>query len=140
MITKKVLLFLPSTRIDKPIIYDLVKKFDLIVNIFRAKITPQEQGYLALDLTGYAENIEQSLLYLRNCNIEVDEKNKGVHWDSQRCTHCGICVTQCPTKALYIDNRLDMKVVFDSDRCIECLNCIDTCPFSACSSIFSLEK
>lgn len=140
MITKKVLLFLPSTRVDKPIIYDLVKEFDLVVNIFRAKITPEEQGYLVLDLTGKNDKIEQSLVYLRSLGIKVDENNRGMIWDSQKCTHCGVCIAHCPTKALYIPDRATMKIVFNSDLCIECLNCIDTCPFNACSSIFSLAK
>ncbi len=51
-ITKKYYLFFPKCVTDKPIVYHLVKDYNLIVNIFRAKVTAQEEGYLSLDITG----------------------------------------------------------------------------------------
>ncbi|MHC4656143.1 MAG: NIL domain-containing protein, partial [Planctomycetota bacterium] len=48
-ITKKLMLFFPKCECEKPIIYHLVKDHNLIVNIFRAKVTPEEEGYLVLD-------------------------------------------------------------------------------------------
>ena len=50
--TKKVLLLFPKSETEKPIVYHLVKDYDLEVNIFRAKVTADEFGYLVLDLTG----------------------------------------------------------------------------------------
>ncbi len=44
MITKKIYLYFPKSETEKPIVYQLVKEFDLIVNIFRAKVTPRGGG------------------------------------------------------------------------------------------------
>ena len=48
MPTKKFCLFFPKTETEKPIIYHLVKDFDLVINIFRAKITAEEEGYMVI--------------------------------------------------------------------------------------------
>ena len=57
MITKRLLLFFPKSETEKPIVYHLVKDYDLVINIFRAKVTPEEFGYLVLDVSGSDENI-----------------------------------------------------------------------------------
>ncbi|MFZ5354511.1 MAG: YjjW family glycine radical enzyme activase [Bacillota bacterium] len=41
------------------------------------------------------------------------------------CTSCGICVYECPVKALSI---VEGKVLWDSEICISCDNCIKSCP------------
>ena len=43
-VTKKLLLFFPKCECEKPIIYHLVKDYNLVVNVFRAKVTPEEEG------------------------------------------------------------------------------------------------
>ncbi|HPF86753.1 MAG TPA: 4Fe-4S binding protein [Candidatus Limiplasma sp.] len=41
------------------------------------------------------------------------------------CTHCGLCVKQCPTQAI----AADCKTI--SDNCISCFRCIRNCPVGA---------
>ena len=41
---KKVVLNFPPHLIDQPITYRLIKDYGLVVNILRARITPQEWG------------------------------------------------------------------------------------------------
>ena len=52
---------------------------------------------------------------------------KDVVRNEQRCTHCGACVTMCPTGALYKDIHT-REVHFDPDRCIACDLCVPVCP------------
>ena len=52
MVTKRLTLFFPKSESEKPIVYHLVKDHNLVVNIFRAKVTPEEFGYLVLDVSG----------------------------------------------------------------------------------------
>ena len=47
--------------------------------------------------------------------------------DDERCTHCGACITICPTEALYMDKK-SMKVIFDDTKCIACELCVKGCP------------
>ncbi len=136
MITKKVLFLFPKSETEKPIVYHLVKDYDLIVNIFRAKVTADEFGYLVLDLTGEEENIAKGLEFVRSFNVEINEADRGIRWDKNVCTQCGNCLSHCPTQALYIADKKTRKIEYDEDKCIQCLSCIENCPYGACSSIF----
>ena len=49
---RKVVLRFPHRLVDKPIIYRLVKDYDLQFNILKASITPKEEGLLVLELSG----------------------------------------------------------------------------------------
>ena len=42
-VTKKLMFYFPKCVCDEPIIYHLVKDYQLIVNIYRAKVTPEEE-------------------------------------------------------------------------------------------------
>lgn len=136
MTTKQLLLFFPRSETEKPIIFQLVKKYDLEVNIFRAKITPEDEGFMVLNVTGTDEMIKDAIGFLESENVSVETNRKGVRWDSESCTQCGVCIVHCPTKALNIPDRTTMEVTFDANLCIECLSCIKICPFKACYSVF----
>ena len=128
-ITKKMMLFFPKCECEKPIIYHLVKDYNLIVNVFRAKVTPEEEGYLVLDVTAEESQIEKGMQYVRSFNVNVDPADKGVRWDPDKCTHCGNCIPHCPTQALHIPDRVTMKIAFKEQLCIECLACEIECIF-----------
>lgn len=134
--TKKLVLFFPRYDCEKPIIYHLVKDHNLVVNVYRAKVTPEEEGYLVLDVTGAERDIEQAMEFIKTCNVTVNNSGKGVTRDDSRCVHCSQCVTHCPTGALHIADTATRRVAFDDAQCIECLACIRICPFDACASAF----
>lgn len=136
MITKKAFLYFPKSETERPIVYHLVKDYDLVVNIFRAKVTGNDEGYLSLDISGTEENLERALAYLRTFDIEIHLGDKGLFWDEARCTHCTNCIAHCPTNALYIADARTRRVGFAEDRCVECLACIGNCPYGVCSSRF----
>ena len=136
MVTKKVLLYFPKSETDRPIVYHLVKDYGLVINIFRAKVTPDEYGYLVLDVTGEEEDIERGMAFVRTFDVQVNETDKGVTWHADLCTHCGNCVPHCPTHALAVVDRSTMDIGFDPSLCIDCLSCLKNCPFGACTSVF----
>lgn len=136
MTSKKLLLQFSQRAASKPLIYHLAKDYDLMVNIYRAKITPDDMGYMVIDITGKSENIQKAMTFFEQNNIHIDENMKALQWDEDLCVSCGACVVHCPTEALHIADRTTMRVSFDDAKCIDCMNCIDHCPFDACSSIF----
>jgi ABC-type methionine transport system ATPase subunit len=55
---KRVVLNYPPHLVDEPVISRLVKDFDLMVNITRARITPKEEGRMVLEITGKRSDLE----------------------------------------------------------------------------------
>ncbi len=136
MITRKLFLRFPKCETEKPIVYHLVKDYNLRVNIFRAKVTPDEEGYLVLDVAGQEEDIDRGIAFVKTFNVTIDPFNKDVAWHRDRCTHCGNCLSHCPTSALHVPDPTTMEVAFRDELCVECLACLDNCPFGACTAAF----
>ncbi len=135
-VTRRILLSFPRSQTEKPIVSQLVKDYDLEINIFRAKVTPEEFGYLVLDVSGAEQDIRRGMDWVRTFNVSVNESTVGVSWDQARCTHCGNCLPHCPTRALRIADTASRAVCFHAEDCVECLACLANCPFGACSSLF----
>ena len=123
----KIVLHFPRQLIDKPIAYHLVKDYDLVFNILQAKITPNEEGLMVLELSGKDKDYAQGIKFLQDHGIKVQTLKKDIKRNEKRCTHCGACIAICPTAALYVD-RESMEVKFDVKRCIACELCITACP------------
>ncbi len=136
MATRRVLLSFPRSETEKPIVSQLVKNYDLEINIFRAKVTPEEYGYLVLDVSGSEEDIRRGMDWVKTFNVTVNESTVGVAWSAERCTHCGNCLPHCPTGALRIVDQRTRAVSFAAAECVECLACLTNCPYGACSSVF----
>jgi len=96
---------------------------------FRGRQFPQAE-------TGIEEDIERALAFVRTFNVSINYSGKGVTRDENICTHCGHCVTHCPTGALRIDDKTTREVIYSEADCIECLACIRVCPFGALASAF----
>ena len=135
-ITKKLMLFFPKCECEKPIIYHLVKDHNLIVNVYRAKVTPEEEGFLVLDVTGTQKDIDQAMAFVKTFDVTISDTGKGVLRDEDACAHCGACVAHCPTGSLHIADKATREVVYNEADCIECLACLRVCPFAACVSAF----
>ncbi len=136
METRKLLLTFVKSVVERPIVYNLVKEFDLVINIYRASISEEEEGYMVLDVTGPTKMIDAGINFIVSQGVKIDDANKTFRWEEAVCTSCGNCLTHCPVNALHISDRKIMKVVFDQNLCIDCMGCIPNCPFGACGSIF----
>jgi len=136
MSARKIVLNFPKEKIDKPIIYKLIKDFNLAFNIMRANITPEQEGHMVLELDGENSEIEKGVKYLKQEGISIQPLSKDINVNWEKCTQCGACVAMCPTDALYIKDRKTMEVAFDSDKCIACELCIRPCPPRAIAVTF----
>lgn len=130
MYSKIIALGFPKEIVDKPIVVNLVKKFDLTFNILKATIFPRKEGILVMELQGHKKNFQKGLEYLRGLGVSVSITGQDVRRNDERCYHCGTCTAVCPTGALYV-LRPDMEVIFDSERCSACELCVAVCPTRA---------
>ena len=128
MSPKRIVLRFASDISVKPIVYRLVKDYDLVVNIVRADVNPQKEGTMVLEVIG--DQSEEGLTYLRGLGVSVEDLKQGVVRNEEKCVMCGACTGLCPTGALYME-RPSMNVGFDGDQCIVCMLCTKICPMKA---------
>ncbi|WP_027363252.1 NIL domain-containing protein [Desulfotruncus alcoholivorax] len=133
MAPQKVVLRFDAKISDQPVIYKLVKDYDLVINILKANVNPQKEGTMVLDING--EKAEQGIDYLRSLGVQVKSLTEQIIQNEQKCVSCGACTDICPSGALYIE-RPDMIVRFDSDRCVVCHLCVKACPMRAMEVCF----
>jgi ferredoxin len=130
-VSKRVVLHFPRSLIEKPITYDLVKKYDVMFNILKAKIAVDDgEGLLLMELSGSRRNLIQSLDYLKAIGVKTELLSQDIVRVEDQCTHCGVCAGVCPTAAFYI-RPPDMTVELVSSRCIGCEECVKVCPYAA---------
>jgi ferredoxin len=130
MISKKIVLHFPHRLVNQPIVYKLVKDFDLQFNILKAYVTPQEEGLMVLELSGKKENFQKGIEYLESSGVKIQPLSQDVIRNEAKCTDCGVCVPICPTNALVVD-PLTRKVHFYDNKCIACELCVKICPTRA---------
>jgi ABC-type methionine transport system ATPase subunit len=61
----------PETLVDRPMIYEIVKEFDVVPNIRRAGIEAQE-GWVILELTGTPQQRDGAIGYLEKIGCTVN--------------------------------------------------------------------
>ena len=127
MDSKRIVLKFPHKLVDQPIVYKLVKDFDLEFNILKAYVTPREEGLMVLELKGENASLDRALKYIKSIGVSVQPLSKDIKRNDSKCTHCGACVPICPTGALITD-PLTRKVLFYDTKCIACELCIKACP------------
>ena len=81
----------PKEISDKPIIYRLIKEYDVEVNILRANILPQREGILIIEMAGAQQNIKDGLEYLGQLGVTIERLATRIRRDEERCYQCGAC-------------------------------------------------
>jgi ferredoxin len=124
----------PAALTTTPVTYELIRTFDLKLNILKANIDFNLIGTILYDVEGSSKNIADALAYLEAEGLEIDLIPSVITIDEKRCTDCGLCTSVCGIKALTIAAP-DWKLNFDSGKCIGCNHCIPVCPTRAISGL-----
>ena len=119
------LTFSPSI-VNKAIISDLVKNYDITFNILRADITPKG-GKMLIEINGTQQ--EKAVEFMEKEGIHLNPINKVVKKDEEKCIDCGACISLCPVEA--IKPAEDWTVEVDDLKCIGCSFCTNSCPTRA---------
>jgi ferredoxin len=127
---KRLVLKFPKQLLDRPIVYHLVKDYDLVVNILKAHVAPDEEGILVIEISGSEQNYRSGIEFLKKTGIITQQLDKDITLDEKKCSSCGVCVPLCPVDALEIDKKT-FEVKFNKEKCIACELCIQVCPTKA---------
>ena len=71
MATRRIKLTFPQELIKDPVIFTMAKKFDVMPNIRRAKVT-ESVGEVVLELEGNEKNLENGIAYLKERGVKVE--------------------------------------------------------------------
>ena len=74
---EKFYLTYPPALIKEPLIYLLIKKFDIIPNIRGANIS-DEMGLLAMEIEGAQDDIDRAITWLREQGVTVEPIEKNI--------------------------------------------------------------
>lgn len=124
---KKVILSFPVDATDRSLTYDLVKQYDIRINILKAEIQAGKSGNLLVELEAEDDKLEQGIGYLIANGVTVSPVSSKVSRDETRCINCGNCASACFSHALTI-GAPDWKLKFNPEKCIACKLCLKSCP------------
>lgn len=124
---KKVILSFPVDATDRSLTYDLVKQYDIRINILKAEIQAGKSGNLLVELEAEDDKLEQGIGYLTANGVTVSPVSSKVSRDETRCINCGNCASACFSHALTI-GAPDWRLKFNPEKCIACKLCLKSCP------------
>ena len=114
---------------SEPILWKLVKEYDIRVNILRAEISPGQEGNLLVEFDVAEErNLKSAIAWIESIGVSCVSVAKRLAWEEAACTDCGACAGVCFSGALTID-RDSWKLTVDRDKCTACGLCVKACPF-----------
>jgi len=123
----RIVLHFPRRLIDQPIVYKLVKEYNLTFNILKAQVTPSEESVMVMELMGDPRDYDKGIKFLSDAGVQIQSLSQDVVRNEDRCTHCGACVTVCPTGAFSVDPTT-FRIDFDQSKCVVCEMCVKACP------------
>jgi ferredoxin len=129
-ISKRIVLHYPPDLTEKPVVYQLVKKYHIMFNILRANFSADGIGMLLLELTGEKNNLTRGLDYLKKIGVKTELLSQDIERIEERCVHCGFCAMVCPSRAISIQ-PVTMRVMIQTQYCIGCEECVRVCPYKA---------
>ena len=134
MISKRFVLTFPPASSGEPITFNLIRKYDIMVNIVKADISPGKIGHLVMEMTAPAKVLKEGMAYIRQHNIDCEPIEKKISYRQELCIHCGACTSVCFAGALTM-GRQSAELSFDPEKCVVCELCLKSCPLK----LFSID-
>ena len=73
----RVRLTFPAELVQRPVVYHLVKDFDIVTNIRRADVKA-DHGWMVLEIEAAEERLEQGVAWLKKQGVQVDPIERDV--------------------------------------------------------------
>ncbi|MFZ2285845.1 MAG: NIL domain-containing protein [Bacteroidales bacterium] len=134
MKSRRFVLTFPPEATGEPITYNLIRKYNIMVNIVKADVSPGKIGHLVMEMTAPAKVLKEGMAYMQEQNVECVPIDRTVTYREDLCIHCGACSAVCFAGALTM-NRKTAELSFESEKCVVCELCLTACPLR----LFSID-
>ncbi|MDZ7635645.1 MAG: NIL domain-containing protein [Bacteroidales bacterium] len=134
MKSRRFVLTFPPEATGEPITYNLIRKYNIMVNIVKADVTPGHVGHLVMEMTAPAKVLKEGMEYMRQRNVECVPIDRTITYREDLCIHCGACSAVCFAGALTM-NRKTAELSFEPEKCVVCELCLIACPLK----LFSID-
>ncbi|MBO5758521.1 MAG: 4Fe-4S binding protein [Rikenellaceae bacterium] len=131
---KKVLLSFAPELTFRSFVNDIIKNYNVNINIIKADIEIAKGGKLIVTLAGEESDVVAAEQFLTDNGVVISRMGSAIKFDQNRCVACGSCTSSCPSGALTI-TAPDWTLNFNPDKCIMCKMCLKSCPMK----LFSIE-
>jgi len=128
-----VLTFQPEAT-GEPITYNLIRKYDIMVNIINADVSPGKIGHLVMEMTAPAKVLREGMEYMKQQSVECVPIDRTITYKKDLCIHCGACSAVCFAGALTM-NHTTAELTFEPEKCVVCELCLTACPLR----LFSID-
>jgi len=134
MKSRRFVLTFPPEATGEPITYNLIRKYDIMVNIVKADVSPGKIGHLVMEMTAPAKVLKEGMAYMQQQNVECVPIDRTITYREDLCIHCGACSAVCFAGALTM-NRKTAELSFEPEKCVVCELCLTACPLK----LFSID-
>ncbi len=128
------MLTFPPDATGEPITYNLIRKFDIMVNIVKADVSPGKIGHLVMEMTAPAKILKEGMEYMKQKNVECVPIDRTITYRKDLCIHCGACTAVCFSGALTMTLKTS-ELAFEPEKCVVCELCLTACPLK----LFSID-
>lgn len=108
-------------------IYEVIKRHAVCINIIKAELSPGMTGSMLAEFIAPWEDITLALEFLKGQGVETALVTDKITIRMEECLHCGSCAAACFSKALTI-GAPDWKLSVNMENCILCKLCLTACP------------
>ena len=96
----RIVLHIPAGLVTEPLIYRIVKDYDVTVNILKAEVVANADGLMVLGLQGGGDSLAAAKQFLTDQGVRLQSLNRDIHINRELCTDCGACADICPAGAI----------------------------------------
>ncbi|WP_457620137.1 4Fe-4S dicluster domain-containing protein [Methanopyrus sp.] len=100
----------------------------LELSILNASVSPDAVAAEIAVQAADEEHVRNFLRTLREFGIDVEEVEKTLVRDEDRCLHCTACHSVCPIGAIELKG---VEIELNDEECIVCGSCTEMCPTGA---------
>ena len=86
-VTRRLRLTFPTDTLDKPIVYKLIRDYDLVFNILGASVTQEETGRMVIEVTGERDIVKKGVDYLKKSGVDIIALWKSIENDGRPIGH-----------------------------------------------------